>query len=319
MPMALHTENSRRFLGIRGHAENHKSPFDMDNISPSAPREKRWKFSGPWISGMSDLEFANYVKSLEKKKPQFQEELRKLYAQEAQEKSQTPSEEGYQEFVKKLRNNMEKLEPIVAKLLDLAPIMPTEVNPRRAGRVSAASISQFAHSGTPKTHPAAGLSYIRTNSHITNHPAHGPQDQHAPVMARVLTPKKRVGKVRNALLGVHGIVTDYHGSDSASTALGDREDGISSINPDVEGGSKLWVKAQSLSIGADGKLKLDVSRADPALMKYWGIVDESSERRHRVAQTFGPASTIGKYQRPTRRPRTGVSEPSMDALMKFTS
>lgn len=255
-----------------------KSVFDsqFDNTelsgsSPGGPSKERWKFKGPWLAGKTDGEFNDYVKKkVKRRKLDFKRYLgehltqSKLAAQrrEAIEKGEDVenlaandvpvSEEEIETYMRYLRNNQQDLHKLVEEYLDL---------PREEGRSLGSTTSQYNEIGPPTTHPSAGLSYLHTASHIYNHPELGPQEHKAPVQGRIITPQK-TGKNRKhpqALIGVAGVV----GRDNQKTFFQKHAlPGISSYDPDIPGGGKLWTQPRRASIDSFGRIELQVERAD---------------------------------------------------------
>lgn len=135
--------------------------------------------------------------------------------------------------------------------------------------------SPYAASGPPKTHPSAGLSYLRTGAHLFNHPIHGPQSSKAPVQARVLQPvNNSAGAFKTAKLGVGGIVADALTRNDFKTGSEHRQSSrfkrrepvhpISNFDPYIEGGTKMYVAPQSASITTQGSISLVIKPALPS-------------------------------------------------------
>lgn len=142
----------------------------------------------------------------------------------------------------------------------------------------------------PATHPAAGLSHLRTNAYMENHPIYGPQAYHSPVLSRVLLSRQRDRgtALANAQLGVGGFVA----RDDVGGGMGEKgntsKDPTSLLNPDefepptqeadesaeafatrleawkseTKYANKLWVQPRYATIDESGRIKLEVSRAD---------------------------------------------------------
>jgi len=107
------------------------------------------------------------------------------------------------------------------------------------------------------THPSAGLGYLRTASHMSNHPILGPQEDPTPVTARVLQPAS-VGRTRSALIGVGGFVAQ----DSNTNSRDSKE-----IDIQTQGGAKLNVHPRFASVTPDGRIHLRVDRAKSAAVQ----------------------------------------------------
>lgn len=105
------------------------------------------------------------------------------------------------------------------------------------------------------THPSAGLSYLRTNNVLENHPLLGPQADKSPIQARVLQP--RTVNKRVAILGVAGIATQEQTNPSGRGQY--NESKVKELDPEVPGGSKAWVSVDDAWISSQGKVNLRVS------------------------------------------------------------
>lgn len=110
------------------------------------------------------------------------------------------------------------------------------------------------------THPSAGMSYLRTNSVLVNHPLFGPQTQRTPVQARVLRPRDAPRAPQDltygektALLGVAGFV--------ASEPRQQQDDDTRTIDVKTAGGKKIYYQATGANINANGQIELQLSRS----------------------------------------------------------
>jgi hypothetical protein len=269
----------------------------------------RWKFSGPWLAGQSEGEFNDFlVKSVRKRKVDFHRYLRQQLVnrvnKEAQRKAiengedvQRPvrvadiSEDQLQHYIKELREDQTELFQHIRKFFDLAPSPASAsglnglVNEiERSGTLGFGPVtidatktddpksdSPYAAAGPPKTHPSAGLSYLRTSSNLFNHPVYGPQSQPPPVKARLVQPRNGAVGAFAPKLGVAGIVTEvppsiaFNSFNMANTrSRGSRNESISSIDPDIVGGTKLYVQPRSASIDPEGRILLETSEASEA-------------------------------------------------------
>jgi hypothetical protein len=237
------------------------------------PTKKRWKFKGPWLAGKTDGEFKIYVeKKVKRRKSDFRQYLRDHLTQttaaarrrEAVERGENVetlsseevavSEEEVGGYIRHLRNNEMDLHRLVENFLDL----PREENQSLRG-----SSSHYDEKGPPTTHPSAGLSYLRTNSHIYNHPLLGPQENSAPIQGRVIVPQKTGDKVNpEALIGLAGVV----GKDTRKSFFKVKGDdggaGIGRFDPDILGGGKIWAHPQRASIDSRGRIDLAVDPSD---------------------------------------------------------
>ncbi|KAL6717095.1 hypothetical protein ACLMJK_005010 [Lecanora helva] len=257
-----------------------KSVFDsqLDNTdisdrqTQSGQAKERWKYKGPWLAGKTQGEFNDYVeKKIKRLKSDFthylgQHLLQKKAAtlrQQAVDKGEDlgdralseikVSEEEIDHYVRRLRDNEQDLHQLVQQYLDL----PREE--RKKERLSSRP-SQYDEMGPPTTHPSAGLSYLRTGSHIYNHPELGPQDSKAPVQGRIIVPQKTRDRMNaQALIGVAGVV----GKDHRKPFFNDESvQGLNTFDPDIPGGGKIWTQPKRASIDSHGRIDLVVDRAD---------------------------------------------------------
>ncbi|KAF2217464.1 hypothetical protein CERZMDRAFT_92111 [Cercospora zeae-maydis SCOH1-5] len=269
--------------------------------------KQRWKFDGPWLAGMEEGEFEVYVsEKLSKRKAEFKRFLanrmldKRIRDEERVNRERGAGgallvarveqlrkyvEENYESEEKKLRDDHvhqqlgSALTSAICDFLDLPSVDMGRQNYAQSTMLQAQLDSLTSTRGPPSTHPGAGLSHIRTNAFIENHPYWGPQMYHAPVKARVLSP--RLGFLSNqhyALLGVGGVVTrDPIGSganvDSRSAvpeySESEKEEYynhpdrmVSSLNENLTGGNKIWVHPQTAHIDEAGRIELQISRAD---------------------------------------------------------
>ena len=241
---------------------------DTQATSSRGPQERRWKFQGPWLAGKTDGEFDEYIeKKVKKRKSDFRQYIAEDLAQERvasqrreamergedlEEKvaeSTSVSEEDVEARIRQLRNDESGLHKIIKKFLDL----PRAEDPS----------SQYEVRGPPTTHPSGGLSYLRTDSHIFNHPELGPQDFKAPVHGRVIVSQQTRGrKNTQALIGVAGVV----GKDSRKTFFKspskDAPAGVDAFDSDIPGGAKIWTNPRRAHIDPRGRIELIIDRAD---------------------------------------------------------
>lgn len=235
---------------------------DIDNTERSG-RDKsqgRWKYKGPWLAGKTEGEFKEYMdKKVKRRKLEFGQFLRqRLVERMTAERRTTAIESGediqpgiveisddyFETYIKELRQGEEKLNALVEEFLDLPSAAQT-----------LGTTTSYNERGPPTTHPSAGLSYLRTKSHIHNHPVLGPMEVEPPVQGRVLLPAKKGGRgARNeALIGVGGVAAD----DVKIPMWKSMEPpGITSFEPDISGGAKLWVHPDTSSIDSQGRIEL---------------------------------------------------------------
>ncbi|KAK5661261.1 hypothetical protein OQA88_11155 [Cercophora sp. LCS_1] len=263
-----------------------KSSFEEDTdftavnpVDRAALRDKRWKFTGPWLAGMAHGEFVRWLeKTVRPKRPEFREFLKqklvedahKIAAQEAQDKGEpepvmadaaSVSEEQVINYIRKLRDNKGALYDMVGQFLDLAPVQPPTTNPSLGIPTPLATPSAYAERGPPVTHPSAGLSYLRTSSFMENHPFYGPQKSHKPVETRVVRPRRQ-NMFLDAKFGVAGFITDRPDGDTLSNRRDKGSAYFSKIDPELKGGAKGWMQAVSASVNPRGCVEIVLDDAD---------------------------------------------------------
>lgn len=132
------------------------------------------------------------------------------------------------------------------------------------------SITNDREEAPPTTHPAAGLSHLRTNAYMENHPVYGPQAHHSPVLSRVLKTRNSLrGATSQAMLGVGGFVardpnsgpTFSRNSNSAAARAADA-DPTNLLDPSSKTGNKIYTRPISASVNEAGRVLLHVARAD---------------------------------------------------------
>lgn len=265
----------------------------------------RWKFDGPWIPTMAASEFTKYLEDkVSQRRGEFhayvveyvkhkiytkrkEDQLDKGYEGETEEEIQanaqklekefsTFSEEDIRSQIQELRKKCfenpiesELVQQLVVPFLGLPPIERKETTAATRG------IKELRTSART-THPSAGLGYLRSNAYLTNHPILGPQASHTPVEARLLQPR-RLPNTRNttAKLGVGGIVAEnpdsFHSYSQGRTTYTEHLD----LGP--IGGQKIWTEPVSGSVGADGRILLELQHPDPhAVSVRLGALEEQN-------------------------------------------
>ncbi len=309
MGVPLSTPVTKTNTGLYDGQER-KSVFevDIDSIAEAnggvlGREDTRWKFKGPWLAGQTEGDFNHFILTeVRKRKADFQKYLRtacaKALTTEARQAAvgEMPpaideseiTEQQFTAFVKTLRTSRSELYKLIRNFLDLPPapsrnveITEALLNAAGAGSLSQSlnndlpiSLSPYADTGPPKTHPSAGLAYSLTNAYTYNHPVWGPQKQQRPVQARVVMPKGASTGNFGAKLGVGGFVTDVPaGNESFDIAGSGRRGGrvareslipgLQNIEPEKVGGSKAWVHPTHARIDPKGRVILSVETGDP--------------------------------------------------------
>ncbi|KAK0712163.1 mitochondrial ribosomal protein MRP51 [Apiosordaria backusii] len=266
-------------VGIRSVFED---DIDCTDVAPKdRPKlvDRRWRFSGPWLAGMSPGDFKKYL--AEKVRPRRHEfraflmtkivrDLNEARRERALNRGETWDEsdeitaetvpgEIVSEFLRGVRQQNATLFKLVGEFLDLAPLKrPSELDItslansfRYQADVAHDTRNPYAENGPPSTHPSAGLSYIRTNGYMDNHPVYGPQKERKPVEARVLKP--RTNQNYYAKLGIAGFVSETLSGDNIHNQKSAKSP-LRQFDPDLKGGAKIYVHPSLASVDSAGKL-----------------------------------------------------------------
>jgi Mitochondrial ribosomal protein subunit len=288
------------------------------------PDDMRWQFGGPWLARLTVGEFNEYVqKTIRERKAEFHAFLKENKAREDTKAAQQAAREKGEDFqrpltakditdeqlriyVRELRRDPAALFRLIGFFLDLPPapspsgfvaeqmahfVESMNIGPRgktptiRSEDFLPTSNSPYSETGPPKTHPSAGLSYLRTNNYIYNHPVHGPQERPPPIEGRIIMPK--IPEKQNFVpkVGIAGVVADAPTGDGFTLATTSKSrygqerrptyPGLSSLEPDRVGGSKLWLHPERATIDSNGQIDLKVASGDgPALAVHQGRVNE---------------------------------------------
>jgi len=308
------------------------SELDSTTADQSSKEENRWKFKGPWLAGQTEGEFNTYVVTeVRNRKLEFQNFIRsscaKALTQEAKriataagEPEEMPptleasdvTEGQLTEFVKTLRTERTALYKLIRSFLDLPPAPSRELSVRvldwinenlqpqtARGTDLVESQSPYAVSGPPKTHPSAGLAYVRTSQYIYNHPVFGPQKDKAPVKARIVMPKGAATGSFAAAAGVGGFVTEIPNSGFRDDFIVRKNkkaiiSGVQNIEPDKVGGSKFYVNPAHARIDPKGRVSLKVQLADEEAV---AVLEGTT---HQIPQAPSVAAGRGTGFRPSK-------------------
>lgn len=275
---------------------------ELDHTDPNAPRfdpqtgeqVKRWKFQGPWLAGMTEADFSEYIeRELIGRKDEFLAFVRQQAMEAARNnKRRQATDSGERDaqtdaviseptelslaalrtIITRLRRNFSvtsDLTGLVVRFLDL----PGSTTERSHYTDSAKRLSQ----GPPSSHPSAGLSYLRTDAVLTNHPIFGPMANPAPQKARLLAAGSQTMVKRDERLGVAGFIADKiqgEGHNSGrrfpaweKTLNQDDEQSrkdmhMKSIGLSIPGGTRIWVEPKRASVDETGRLHLEVRGAN---------------------------------------------------------
>ncbi|KAK4177332.1 mitochondrial ribosomal protein MRP51 [Triangularia setosa] len=249
--------------------------------------DQRWRFSGPWLAGMSPGDFKKYL--AEKVRPRraaFRKFLKAKIARDLNETAKGKAldrgetnfpvvtaesilDDQVTEYLRNVRNQNAMLYQLVGEFLDLAPLkQPTEITReqlmsgyRRTVFAAHDTRNPYAEHGPPQTHPSAGLSYIRTGAYMENHPVYGPQKEHKPVEARVLKPASQQS-YSSAKLGIAGFVAETKAGDNIHNQKSGKSP-LRHFDPDLNDGAKIYVQPTTASVNSNGKLQITVNHVDP--------------------------------------------------------
>ena len=263
---------------------------------------QRWRYGGPWVLGMPPYDFEEFVsKGLRSRKADFLGVVRQYLAQEKAQKSQgkalasgasvdKTAELTDTEFfigLKRLRNDRHELWTLIWKFLDLPGVPPSQKP--SSSNMFRDTIDQYladSETGPPKTHPSAGLSYIRTSNHIYNHPILGPQRDRPPIRARVLQLGSTISFAKSGhdMLGVGGVVGTRQTTDQPLDF--ERRASANRFDDNLVGGTKTYVQPKQATITPNGRIKLELARATEDAAAVWD---------HRVGPgtAFNDADVIG--------------------------
>ncbi|KAI1395117.1 mitochondrial ribosomal protein MRP51 [Hypoxylon fuscum] len=251
---------------------------------------KRWKFTGPWLAGMSDGDFDKYLeKQVRGRRSEFRTFLKETLAteitadqtqkaREAGEPSEPPpvsvseiTDNRLTDYIRELRQDRMTLYKLVSRFLDLAPI-DLNIEYRMLGKMAPGKQydldrgSPYGANGPPITHPSAGLTYLRTRNFQENHALYGPQKHHAPVKARILKPTHFATYSFGPSIGIAGFVGSTPNHESVFNAKKQKnQSGFSKALHELElekhGGSKLYVQPTTAVVDSSGRVCIDIEEA----------------------------------------------------------
>ncbi|KAI1805244.1 mitochondrial ribosomal protein MRP51 [Daldinia bambusicola] len=251
---------------------------------------KRWKFTGPWLAGMTDGDFKRFLeRKVRNRRADFRAFLKEILAAEMSEKraqeAQTAgepvppevsvdeiSDDEVTEYLRKLRQDRMTLYNLVSRFLDLAPVdLKTELSMlgklAPGTKLELARGSPYGATGPPITHPSAGLSYLRTRNFQENHALYGPQLHHAPVKARVLKPTNFGTKSFKPSIGVAGFIGSTPIDDTSFNAskqknLSQFNSALHTLELEKYGGSKLYVQPYMAEVDSAGRILVSIEEAN---------------------------------------------------------
>lgn len=252
---------------------------------------KRWRFSGPWLAGMTPGDFDRFLeKEVRGKRPEFRAFLKKILAaemteeqarkaREAGETTEPPkvaasdiTENQLTDYLRELREERMTLYNLVSQFLDLAPV-DLDIAYQFIGRMAPNKPkylergSPYGANGPPITHPSAGISYLRTRNFQENHPLYGPQKHHPPIKARILKPSNPSTGNKTPSIGVAGFVGSTPHGESVFNAK--RQRNLSKFNLSLHqleleqrGGAKIYVQPTKAVVTSSGRVCIGIAEAD---------------------------------------------------------
>ncbi|KAI1658451.1 mitochondrial ribosomal protein MRP51 [Daldinia decipiens] len=293
LPISVPISNSMDNTAVRHTKSVFEEDADLTALDDEQKAElanKRWKFSGPWLAGMTDGDFKKFLdKKVRKKRVEFRAFLKKIYAVElSKEQAQKAGDAGEEipppltadeitdeeltEYMRELRQDRMVLYNLVSRFLDLAPVdLATELEmlgrlmPGRKTKLVRGS--PYGATGPPITHPSAGISYLRTRNFQENHAIYGPQLHHTPIKARVLKPTNFATGSFGPSIGIAGFVghapaedTSFNSSKQGNVSL--ISAAIHKLNLDKDGGSKVYVQPSMATVDSTGRIYVNIGDAN---------------------------------------------------------
>ncbi|KAI0840851.1 mitochondrial ribosomal protein MRP51 [Hypoxylon sp. FL0890] len=261
----------------------------LDEQQKAELANKRWKFTGPWLAGMTDGDFNKFLeKKVRGRRSEFRAFLKETLAAEMTNQAQKAVEAGEEEppkvsasditdsqltdYLRELRQERMTLYNLVSRFLDLAPVdLATEyrlLNKLIAGKPMVLSRgSPYGAHGPPITHPSAGISYLRTRNFQENHPLYGPQKHHTPVEARVLKPTNISTGSYKPSIGIAGFVGSTPADDTTFNSTKMRnQSNLSKALHEIElnkyGGSKVYVQPTTAVVDSSGSVCITLEEPD---------------------------------------------------------
>ena len=258
-----------------GEAEGVVASKSKEPTKQSAPiQAKRWRYAGPWLAGMTGLQFEYYLEHIVRHRMRGEFRDRILARMKADKESKLRrealesgegvggqlapvefTEQQISDYIRALRSKPEAFGPIITELLDLAdgPNQPKDrigMEKWEYGR-NTRSARVYDDQGPPKTHPSAGLSYLKLgpSQYARNDAVLGPQNLPVPVPGRIL--KVSRGPTAKGEIGIAGIVADR-----IDHLYGTGRRPFEPFEP-KKGGHKRAVRPSNASITSNGTISLD--------------------------------------------------------------
>lgn len=202
-------EQYRHDYAAEAEASGRIIPPSQVTTPPVRQKTRRWRYEGPWLAGMTNADFEEFLKQLDGEKiGAFRKHLKKGIVARRQKEhaasldearaaavdapapsSLKVSEEEVTHLLRDLREKTDIFATEIASFLDLPDGLPDNTRNREWSRTSdqgTAASPRFQSAGPPRTHPSAGFSYLRSDRYATMSPKFGPQNPYYPVPARHL-------------------------------------------------------------------------------------------------------------------------------------
>ncbi|KAI5814983.1 mitochondrial ribosomal protein MRP51 [Pyronema omphalodes] len=217
------------------------------------PEKYKWRYQGPYVAGMGEKKLKAYIE--ERIIPQKEAFLKFVARHQAIEKVK-------QKYL--LRNEEKSIAEIEAEAeleADVSKVDPMSL--RAEHQYLEKLVIEFLDIPRQKpnrTHPSAGLHYIRSSAYAHNDPKLGPQEQKKEVLGRPLNHHGASG----SLVGVGGVVARVSSAYAQRRQVNDRD--RSAVQP--------FRPIKGAHINASGKILLDVERVAPAVQQAsWGFAE----------------------------------------------
>ncbi|KAL1386240.1 mitochondrial ribosomal protein MRP51 [Phyllosticta capitalensis] len=252
---------------VSAFTENEDNTYLDENMREEGQR--KWRFKGPSVGEMTSGDFEKFLNTKVKGakrtfglflKEKIEESTLHERREAARNQGTDPplyadielSPEAFQARIKRLREDTGLSSPLSRWIMEYfdMPQLRAEPKPYKMDNQELLLESEMKIS-KPRTHPSAGLSYLRTRNFMDNHPILGPRDEHAPIEARLLSSTTETNK--NAKIGVAGIVSNLHRHQNADSRTSNK------YNFDGKGGHKLWVTPTHASVDSNGRINLETN------------------------------------------------------------
>ena len=238
---------------------------------PVQLKPQRWRFKGPWLAGMSNLDFEEFIQRVDDTTINaFREHLKtgiiahrqnaysELIMTARANQEEPPPQPSYEVTEKEvdarlqhLRHKPNEFGPEMALFFDL-PKGPKGPSGDHAYKYSldATTISDI-ELGVPRMHPSAGFSYLRSTRFAQMVPGRGPTKPARAMPARILKDGRHSTLYDKTAIGVGGIV---------ARVIGAGQDGRKSLVwQAVAGGKRFPVSLKHAVVLPDGTLDMGIN------------------------------------------------------------